>query len=519
MQIRAAAKLPPVRMIMIDTPCARPEVSPMTLQEFRALARTHDLVPVSREILFDTNTAVTAYAKIKDGPYAFLLESVIGGETWARYTFLGSAPRAVIRARNGTVERWQRDTGWQIVAHDGDPLDYLQHCLTESSVAAVPGLPRFIGGAVGFLSYDAVRYIERLPDPPNDDLSLPDAVLMLTDTVIAIDNLYGKAHIIAMAKVVDSASADDAYHAAQQTIAAVVEKLAQPLRLDEIAIAPSHAPRPPYAQTLSTYTQEKFEQHVDRIRDYIKAGDAFQVVLSQRLEVPMKAGPLDVYRALRSLNPSPYLYLLELDGMALVGSSPEVLVRVEDRRVVVKPIAGTRKRGATAAEDARLAAELLADEKECAEHLMLVDLGRNDVGRVAVFGSVRVNDLMQIERYSHVLHIVTQIEGELRAGLTAIDVFRACFPAGTVSGAPKVRAMEIIDELEPVRRGPYAGAVGYFAYGGQNMDTAIAIRTLVAVGNTAYVQAGAGVVLDSDPRSEWEETLAKAAALLQVLGI
>lgn len=488
----------------------------MVLEEFRALAHTHDLVPVSREILFDTNTAVTAYARIKDGPYSFLLESVIGGEAWARYTFLGSAPREVIRTRQDKVESWTRAGGWVQVTIAGDPLDYIHQRLTDLRVATIPGVPRFFGGAVGFLAYDAVRYIEHLPNAPYDDLSLPDAVLMLTDTVIAIDNLYGKAHVIAMARI-GSGPVDEVYHAAQRRIDEVIEKLGKPLALTDLAIEPSGPSH--HTPARSTYTQQKFVQDVDRIRDYIRAGDVFQVVLSQRIEVPMKSSPLDVYRSLRSLNPSPYLYLLELDGLALVGSSPEVLVRVEGRRIVVKPIAGTRKRGATEAEDERLGAELLADEKERAEHLMLVDLGRNDVGRVAKFGTVQVSGLMQIERYSHVLHIVTQVEGDLRDGLSAVDVFRACFPAGTVSGAPKVRAMEIIDELEPVRRGSYAGAVGYLAYGGENMDMAIAIRTLVAVGDTAYVQAGAGVVLDSDPKREWEETLAKAGALLDILGL
>jgi anthranilate synthase component 1 len=307
-----------------------------------------------------------------------------------------------------------------------------------------------------------------------------------------------------------------AYARANERIEEVIGRLGLSGELKPLAA--SHSKAITTATDLkSSYRQADFERDVDRIREYIRAGDAFQVVLSQRLEVPFTAQPLDAYRVLRSLNPSPYLYLLELDALALVGSSPEVLVRVEDGRVVVKPIAGTRRRGATDKADAALAAELLADEKERAEHLMLVDLGRNDVGRVAKYGTVEVRGFMQVERYSHVLHIVTQVEGELRNDISVIDVFRACFPAGTVSGAPKVRAMQIIDELEPVRRGPYAGAVGYFGYGGQNMDTAIGIRTLVASGGVAYVQAGAGVVADSVPRLEWEETLAKAGAVLDAV--
>lgn len=479
----------------------------MTSEQFRELARDYDLIPVHREVFFDTNTAVTAYHKIKDGAYAFLLESVIGGEKWARYTFLGSAPREVVRLKDQTINRWTPETGWNDVAIEGDPLAWLDAKLSAKRVADMPGLPRFFGGAVGYLGYDIVRHVERLPNAPTDDRDLPDAVLMFTDTVLAIDNLYGKALIITLAEA-------DGFDAAQERLDKLEKQLEEPSALKSMA---SPRRRINTSSPKSTVSKAAFMQAVEKIRDYIKAGDAFQVVLSQRLEVPMQRTPLDAYRALRSLNPSPYLYLLELDDIALIGSSPEVLVRVEDKRVVVKPIAGTRRRGKTEEEDLALAAELLGDEKERAEHLMLVDLGRNDVGRVATYGSVQVKDFMQIERYSHVLHIVTQVEGELRDGLSAIDVLRACFPAGTVSGAPKVRAMEIIDELEPVQRGPYAGAVGYISYGGQTMDTAIAIRTVVAVGDTAYVQAGAGVVLDSDPAREHQETLDKAAALLAIL--
>jgi anthranilate synthase component I len=490
----------------------------MTLEEFRALAQDHAVVPITREVLFDTNTAVTAYAKIREGPFAFLLESVVGGEKWARYTFLGSAPRDAMRIVRGKVEQWTLATGWQPVATDQPPLDWLEQRLARLTPAPVPGLPRFFGGAVGYLSYDMVRQVETLPNPPLDDLGLPEALLIFTDTMVAIDNVFGKAIVICCARVECDCSGvcacvETEFARAQASLGALVDRLAAPLTLPAVPQSQTQT-----AAATSSYTREDFERDVDRIREYIRAGDAFQVVLSQRLQVPLSAPPLDVYRKLRSLNPSPYLYLLELDGIALVGSSPEVLVRVEDRRVVLRPIAGTRRRGGNEQEDAALAAELLADEKERAEHLMLVDLGRNDVGRVAEFGSVEVKGLMQIERYSHVLHIVSQVEGMLRAGLSAVDVFRACFPAGTVSGAPKVRAMEIIDELEPVRRGPYAGAVGYFGYGGQTMDTAIAIRTLVAAGGIAYVQAGAGVVIDSVPAREWQETLEKAGALMAVLG-
>jgi anthranilate synthase component I len=491
----------------------------MTLEEFRALAQDHAVVPVMREVLFDTNTAVTAYARIREGPFAFLLESVVGGEKWARYTFLGSAPRDAVRIVGGRLERWTPVENWQPIVTDRPPLAWIDERLAELTPAPVAGLPRFFGGAVGYLSYDMVRYVETLPDGPADDLGLPEALLIFTDTVVAIDNVFGKALVICCARVsCECAGAcaciDAEYVRAQASIDRVIARLGEP---HDLAMVPQTRAAP--AAPESSYAREDFERDVERIRDYIRAGDAFQVVLSQRLRVPLTAPPLDVYRKLRSLNPSPYLYLLEVDGVALVGSSPEVLVRVEDRRVVLRPIAGTRRRGRTEAEDVALAAELLADEKERAEHLMLVDLGRNDVGRVAEFGSVEVKGLMQIERYSHVLHIVSQVEGTLRDGLSAVDVFRACFPAGTVSGAPKGRAMEIIDELEPVRRGPYAGAVGYFGYGGQTMDTAIAIRTVVVAGETAYVQAGAGVVMDSVPSREWQETLEKARAMLNVLGV
>ncbi len=488
--------------------------------DFLRLARTAELVPVWTELLFDADTAVTAYAKLRQGPFGFLLESVVGGEKWARYTFLGTEPRSAWRIEAGgrAVSTWTPESGWAEARLSEDPLGELDALLRARRLAHVPGLPRFAGGAVGYLGYDTVRLIERLPDAPPDPLGLPWAVLLMTDVVLAIDNLFGKAMAIATVETARGEGADDAelgrrYDRAAARLEALVARLSS---------APSPAPlaldlpagEPPFD---SDYTREGYERDVQRIRDYIFAGDAFQVVLSQRLTLPLRSRPFDLYRALRSLNPSPYLYFLELDGLALVGSSPEVLVRAEDGRVLVRPIAGTRHRGASDEEDARLTAELLADEKERAEHLMLVDLGRNDVGRVSRFGSVRVSDFMTVEKYSHVLHLVSQVEGDIRDGLSAVDVFRACFPAGTVSGAPKIRAMQIIDELEPLARGPYAGAVGYFAYGGEAMDTAIAIRTLVAAGGLAHVQAGAGIVADSVPSSEYEETLAKARALLRVV--
>jgi len=485
-----------------------------SFERFQELAADAALVPVWREFLFDVDTAVTAYAKLHEPPFGFLLESVVGGEQWARYSFLGTRPAGAWRLHGGTVSWWTPELGWAEVATD-DPLSALDARLRARTPAEVPGLPRFWGGAVGYFGYDVVRQIERLPNAPEDDLDLPDGLFVFTDVVLAIDNLKGRAMAIAAVPIDGDDSVEDLrsrYEDAAARTAELVERLRSGAAPEPLALAPEPEQDPPFD---SSITRADFERGVEAIREYIRAGDAFQVVLSQRLGIRLDATPFDLYRGLRSLNPSPYLYFLEMDGVALVGSSPEVLVRVEDRTVTVRPIAGTRPRGATPEEEHALEEELRADEKECAEHRMLVDLGRNDVGRVAEYGTVTVPDLMVVERYSHVMHLVSQVEGRLREGLGAIDVFRACFPAGTVSGAPKVRAMEIIDELEPVRRGPYAGAVGHFNYGGVSMDTAITIRTVVVTRGKAYVQAGAGIVVDSDPGREYEETLNKARALLK----
>ena len=489
-----------------------------SFEAFAELARTATLVPVWRELLFDTETAVTAYAKIARPPFGFLLESVVGGETWARWTFLGTEPRAAWKLTGRRVERWTPEGGWTDEGESADPLGDFDRLLQSHVPAQVPGLPRFWGGAVGFFGYDVVRLIERLPHAPPAGVDVPDALFILTGTVVAVDNLFGRARVIS---AVDTAGAggDEAelrrrYDAAGAEVDALVRRLREgepprPLTLRD------EPPGDPVFE--SSFTREGYEAGVARIQEYIRAGDAFQVVLSQRLTVPLEVPPFDLYRALRTLNPSPYLFYLELDGFQLVGSSPEVMVRLEEGTVTVRPIAGTRRRGRDAAEDAVLSADLLADRKELAEHLMLLDLGRNDVGRVARYGSVRVPVRMAIERYSHVLHLVSTVEGDLREGLSAVDVLRASFPAGTVSGAPKVRAMEIIDELEPARRGAYAGAAGHFSYGGRAMDTAIAIRTVLAEGGRAHVQAGAGIVADSVPATEYEETLSKARALLRAV--
>ncbi len=491
------------------------------LDAFLAHARQGGIVPVWEEMLFDTESAVSAYHKLARPPFGFLLESVVGGERWARYTFLGSSPREAWRLCGARVDRWNPDTGWVEGDEVPDPLGALEREIRRYTPAPVPGLPRFWGGLVGYFGYDVVRHMERLPDAPPDRLGLPDALFMRTDVVLAIDNLFGRARLICGVETEDADEVElrRRYAAAAERIRSARVDLREKGPPGQLELDEDRGQDPVFA---SSTTREEFEAGVARIQEYIRAGDAFQVVLSQRLSVPLRAAPFDLYRALRALNPSPYLFFLDLDGFQLVGSSPEVLVRLEEGKVVVRPIAGTRRRGATEDEDAALAADLLADPKECAEHLMLLDLGRNDVGRIARFGTVSVPERMTIEKYSHVLHMVSSVEGQISPDRTALDAVRATFPAGTVSGAPKVRAMEIIDELEPVRRGPYAGAVGYFAHGGDTMDLAIAIRTVIALDGTAHVQAGAGVVADSVPSAEYEETLNKARALLaavQSLGI
>ena len=485
-----------------------------SFEAFLDLSRTARVVPLRAEFLFDTETAVTAYRKLVRPPFGFLLESVVGGEKWARYTFLGTEPSAAWRLQGREVSWWTPEGGWAPVDVE-DPLADLDRRLRDRVSPQIDGLPRFWGGAVGYFGYDLVRQIERLPDLAERDLELPEVMVVFTDVVLVIDNLLGRAMAIRAVPVEPGLSEEELrvrYLATVERIEELVERLRSEEGPPPLSLKAEPPADPPFE---STMTREEYEAAVRRIREYILAGDAFQVVLSQRLSVSLGGSPFDLYRALRSLNPSPYLYFMELDGVSLVGSSPEVLARVEDGTVTVRPIAGTRPRGRDPSEDHELADDLLGDEKELAEHRMLVDLGRNDVGRVARYGTVRVPELMAVERYSHVMHLCSQVEGELREGLGAIDVLRACFPAGTVSGAPKIRAMEIIEELEPVRRGPYAGAVGYLGYGGMSMDTAISIRTMLVHEGRAFVQAGAGIVADSDPGREYEETLNKARALLR----
>lgn len=487
-----------------------------SLPDFLARARP-GMVPVVRQVVLDGDTPVAAFAKLHRGRYGFLLESLEGGERWARYTFLSTDPREVLSYHGREVRRWTEAEGWQVVATDEAPLDHLARTMRRFPPVDLPGLPRFTGGAVGYLGYDVVRSLERLPHAPPDDRGLPDAVLMVADTLLVLDNLFNRATIIANVEVGAGMAAGELearYRAAVARIEAWLSRLAAPSALQPLAIE-ADVPLPP---TTDPSVGEQYQEGVRRIQEYIRAGDTFQTVLSRRLDLAAPE-PFLTYRYLRALNPAPYLYFLHIDDLHIVGSSPEVLIRVEEGEVTLRPIAGTRPRGASADQDRALQVELEADPKERAEHLMLVDLGRNDVGRVAEYGSVRLTAFMAVERYSHVMHLVSEVRGRLRPELDALAALGACFPAGTVSGAPKVRAMQIIDELEPVRRGPYAGAVGYVGWGARTLDTAIAIRTVVMRGGKAWVQAGAGVVADSDPESEWRETEAKARAVLTALGL
>ncbi|HTT66442.1 MAG TPA: anthranilate synthase component I family protein [Gemmatimonadales bacterium] len=483
-----------------------------------ALAAAGGIVPVVRECLLDADQPVAVLRKIARPPFAFLLESAVGGERWARYTFLGTEPREAWRYRGRSVARWTPESGWGPDQAAADPMEHLGARLRALGGAPRPELPRFFGGAVGYFAYDAVRALERLPDSPPDDLGLPDGLFMVADAVIVLDNLHNRARIVVSADVPAGASEPRRAELHDRAVARIEEleaRLRGPGDLGPLGLDESLAPRDP----ASGYAPDRFRRDVERIREHIAAGDVFQAVLSRRLEVAGAVDPLRLYRYLRALNPAPYLFYLALDGFALVGSSPEVLVRVEDDVVTVRPIAGTRPRGADAAGDAVLAAELAADPKERAEHLMLVDLGRNDVGRVAAYGTVEVRELLALERYAHVQHLVSEVRGRLAPGRDAVDALKACFPAGTVSGAPKVRAMEIIDALEPVRRGPYAGAVGYVGWGARALDTAIAIRTCVVLPDRVLVQSGAGIVADSDPGRELAETLAKAQAALRAIAL
>ncbi len=486
--------------------------------DFATRARAGGLVPVWRQTLLDTDTPVSAFAKLRRGPFAFLLESApAGSETWSRYTFLGTEPRGAWRLSDGVVEEWSPAAGWAGARRPDDPLADLEAVLARHLPVATPGLEGPWAGGVGYLSYDMVRHIERLDHAPPRGVHAPDALLLLPGVLVVLDNLKGEAQLIYGVPVPEQASADALralWEEAQARLDDALGRLRAPRALPPLVL---DANAPPAIGT-SVMSREQFERAVARIKEYILAGDCFQALLARRIRVPLDFAPNDLYRALRAINPSPYMFHLVLDGVELVGSSPELHVRVADGAATVRPIAGTRPRGRTPAEDAALAAELAADEKERAEHVMLVDLGRNDIGRVARFGTVQVKEFMQVEGYSHVFHLVSEVTGMLRDGVSAMDVLRATFPAGTMTGAPKVRAMQIVDELEPERRGPYAGAVGWIGAGGDRMDLAITIRTCVIAGGEANVQAGAGIVVDSVPAMEWAETENKARAMLTAIG-
>ena len=475
---------------------------------FQTLSAKGNLIPVYREILADLDTPVGAFKKIDDGRYGFLLESIEGGEKWGRYTFLGSSPAVVIRGRDNWVEIVEEGEVRRVEV--ADPLNYIRDFMARYQPVEVPGIPRFFGGAVGYLGYDAVRHFETLPDKNPCDIDAYDAYFIITDTILIFDSLSQKIKVVSNAHLDGSTTSEAAYAEAIGKIEGLIARLKAPLPA---------TPKVPAAKTVelaSNVKREEFEGWVTRAKEYVRSGDIIQVVLSQRFSGELTVDPFDIYRALRTLNPSPYMFFLRLDETVVVGASPEVMVRKEGDLVELRPIAGTRPRGTNPAEDDDLAQELLADPKERAEHVMLVDLGRNDLGRVCKTGSVKVSELMVDERYSHVMHIVSNVQGELSAGQDAFDVVRATFPAGTLSGAPQVRAMEIIDELEGVRREVYGGAVGYFSFSG-NMDMGIAIRTLVVKDGRVHLQAGAGIVADSDPAAEYVETVNKAKAVVKAI--
>ncbi len=490
------------------------------LETFRERCRQGNLVPVWREILADMETPVSAFKKISESENAFLLESVEQGEHLGRYSFLGCDPEVVFKCKGKEVKILYRGNEEDFHS-SSDPLESLKEFMTRYKPVVDPDLPRMpmTGGAVGYFSYDMVRHWENLPDSNPDDLRLPDAFFCLTDTLIVFDHVMRRMFLISNAHV-HMDDPDRAYEQAVHKISLLHERLRAPLpprsERDEAPSEGMEAKSGSGDAIQSNCTREGFEAAVEKAKEYIRAGDIFQVVLSQRFWRTYTGDPFDLYRALRAINPSPYMYYLQLGDLRIAGSSPEILINLTDEEVCVRPIAGTRPRGRTVEEDLALEKELLADPKELAEHTMLLDLGRNDVGRVAEYGTVRVDDRMVIERYSHVMHIVSQVKGRLRKGLNAFDVLRAGFPAGTVSGAPKIRAMEIIDELENVRRGPYAGALGYVSFSGA-LETAITIRTMIVQNDTVYVQAGAGIVADSVPALEYQETQNKARGMLRAV--
>jgi anthranilate synthase component 1 len=478
------------------------------IETFKRLSLQGNLIPVFREIMADMDTPVTAFKKIDDGQFSFLLESIEGGEKWARYSFLGSSPSRIIRSKGNLVEIISDGITTLITAED--PLDCIRTTLACYIPVEVEGLPRFFGGAVGYLGYDMVRHFENLPNDKPAMLDAYDAYFLITDTIVIFDNVSQKIKVVSNAHIDGNKTPEQAYQEASEHIEIIIRKLRTPL---PTAITPASGKK---VELRSNVSREDFEASVEKAKEFVRSGDIIQVVLSQRFSGQLSADPFDIYRVLRTLNPSPYMFFLRMNDTVIAGASPEVMVRKEGRRVELRPIAGTRPRGATIGADTILAEELLADPKERAEHVMLVDLGRNDLGRVCASGTVNVSELMVIERYSHVMHIVSNVQGELEGQRDAFDLVRATFPAGTLSGAPKVRAMQIIDELETVRREVYGGAVGYFSFDG-NMDLCITIRTLVIKDGKVYLQAGAGIVADSDPAAEWQETVNKGMAVMKAI--
>ena len=481
--------------------------------EFNQLAnKGYNRIPLMREVLADFDTPLSTYMKLCAAPYSYLFESVQGGEKWGRYSIIGLPAKKIITVDGNQITITEKNVILEKYNID-DPLAEIERIQKTYKVAEIDGMPRFNGGLVGYFGYETIRYIEsRLnKNDKEDPLGSPDILLMVSDEVVVFDNLGGKMHIIVHA----DPSNNNSFLIAHQRLDELADKLAN-RHINKTK--PNDSRTVNENDFISGFTQENYQAAVNKIKEYIIDGDCMQVVLSQRLSIPFKSEPIDLYRALRCLNPSPYMYFLDLDGFQIVGSSPEILVRLEDDMITVRPIAGTRPRGKNEEEDTTLEKELLTDPKELAEHLMLIDLGRNDAGRVAKMGSVTLTEKMLIERYSHVMHIVSNVTGKLIDGMSAIDVLRATFPAGTVSGAPKIRAMEIIDELEPVKRGIYSGAVGYLSWNG-NMDTAIAIRTAIIKDKILHIQAGAGIVADSVPQNEWDETMNKGRAIFRAVSL
>lgn len=481
-----------------------------SFEQFEKLSQEGNLIPIYREIMADRETPVSVLTKLNASPYAFLLESVEGGEKWGRYTFLGADPQRIFRVSGADVLVQDGKTT-QRFSHGGDPLSVLKSLMAGYRPVPVEGLPRFYGGAVGFLAYDMVRYFEKLPDKGAAGADTDEAVFLITDTLLIFDNVKNTIKVVACVCTEGVEDLCTAYAEGIEKIEKLVDTMA--------ASTPEETQPTNHTAELelrSNVSPDEFRNMVTKAKDYIVSGDIIQVVISQRFETANGLDPIDLYRALRYINPSPYLFYLKMDDLILIGSSPEVMVRLDEGIVELRPIAGTRKRGKTEQEDRKLADELLQDQKERAEHVMLVDLGRNDLGRIARIGSVQVTQLMTVERYSHVMHLVSNIRAQLASRKDAFDVLKASFPAGTLTGAPKVRAMEIIDELESFRRGPYGGAVGYISFTG-NMDLGITIRTIMVKDEKLYIQTGAGIVSDSDPAAEYDETVNKAQAMMQAI--